>query len=110
MLKPKAKHEIRSHHWLKSGDYIAVGLSGDACSSALLYFLKKLTSNRRDIRISAISVDEGIAVYCSLKDSGRIAELLQTECISRSFLENFGMSLDEISRTKETPVPVGIAG
>jgi uncharacterized protein (TIGR00269 family) len=99
-VEAKAKHEIRSHHWLKSGDHIAVGLSGDACSSALLYFLKKLTSNRRDIRISAISVDEGIDGYRSLKDSGRIAKLLQTECTSLSFLEIFGVSLDEISRTK----------
>ncbi len=53
-VEAKAKHEIRRNHSLKSGDHIAVGLSGDASSSALLYFLKKLTSNRRDIRISAI--------------------------------------------------------
>ena len=55
----KAKHEIRSHHWLVPGDHIAVALSGDANSSALLCFLKKLTSSRRDIQISAISIDEG---------------------------------------------------
>jgi uncharacterized protein (TIGR00269 family) len=99
-VEAKAKHEIRSHHWLKSGDHIAVGLSGDACSSALLYFLKKLTSNRRDIRISAISIDEGIAGYRSLKESGRIAALLQTESITGSFLESFGKRLDEIAETK----------
>ena len=98
-VEAKAKHEIRRNHWLRSGDHIAVGLSGDACSSALLYFLKKLTLNRRDIRISAISIDAGIAGYHSLKDSVRIAELLQTECITRSFLENFGKSLDKIAET-----------
>jgi uncharacterized protein (TIGR00269 family) len=99
-VEAKAKHEIRRNHSLKSGDHIAVGLSGDACSSALLYFLKKLTSNRRDIRISAISIDEGIAGYRFPEDSGRITELLQTECIAQSFRENFGRSLDEIAETK----------
>jgi len=51
----KAKHEIRRHRWITPGDHIAVALSGDKSSAALLYFLKKLTSNRRDISISAIS-------------------------------------------------------
>jgi tRNA(Ile)-lysidine synthase TilS/MesJ len=49
------------------GDHIAVALSGDAGSSALLYFLKKLTASRRDIRISAITVDEGIAGYRDMR-------------------------------------------
>jgi uncharacterized protein (TIGR00269 family) len=99
-VEAKAKHEIRRNHSLKSGDHIAIGLSGDACSSALLYFLKKLTSNRRDIRISAISIDEGIAGYRFPGDSGRIAELLQTEYIAQSFRENVGKSLDEIAEIK----------
>jgi uncharacterized protein (TIGR00269 family) len=104
-VEAKAKHEIRRNHWLKSGDHIAVGLSGDACSSALLYFLKKLTSNRRDIRISAISIDEGIAEYSIPGGSRRIAEMLQTECIDQSFQENMGKSLDEIAEIKGTTSP-----
>jgi uncharacterized protein (TIGR00269 family) len=99
-VEAKAKHEIRRHHWLSPGDHIAVALSGDSCSSALLYFLKKLTSNRRDIRISAISVDEGIAGYRCLEDAMRTADLLHTECITGSFQEIFGITVDEIARTK----------
>ncbi len=99
-VEAKAKHEIRRNHWLNSGDHIAVALSGDACSSALLYFLKKLTSNRRDIRISAISIDEGIAGYRFLRDSTGIAEQLHIECITGSFQENFGKSIDEIAEKK----------
>jgi uncharacterized protein (TIGR00269 family) len=99
-VEAKAKHEIRRNHWLSSGDHIAVALSGDSGSSALLYFLKKLTSNRRDIRISAISVDEGIAGYRCPEDAVRTADLLHTECITGSFQEIFGITLDEIARTK----------
>ena len=101
-VEAKAKHEIRRHQWMSPGDHIAVALSGDSCSSALLYFLKKLTANRRDIRISAITVDEGIAGYSCQEGALRIAELLHTEFIKGSFQENFGITLDEISHTKGT--------
>jgi uncharacterized protein (TIGR00269 family) len=101
-VEAKAKHEIRRHQWMIPGDHIAVALSGDKSSMALLYFLKKLTSNRRDIRISAISLDEGIAGYRDPACAMRIAELLDTECIMGSFQESFGTTVDEISHTKGT--------
>ena len=101
-VEAKAKHEIRRHQWMIPGDHIAVALSGDHSSCALLYFLKKFTSNRRDIRISAISVDEGITGYRDLVYAMRIAELLDTECIMGSFQESFGMTLDEITNRKGT--------
>jgi uncharacterized protein (TIGR00269 family) len=101
-VEVKAKHEIRRHRWITSGDRIAVALSGDKSSAALLYFLKKLTSNRRDITISAISIDEGITGYRDPKNAMRIAELLDTECIMGSFKENFGTTVDEISTIKGT--------
>jgi uncharacterized protein (TIGR00269 family) len=103
-VEAKAKHEIRRHHWMSPGDHIAVALSGDSCSSALLYFLKKLTSNRRDIRISAITVDEGIAGYRCPEGAMRIAELLHTEYIMGSLQESFGINLDEITRRKGTSI------
>jgi uncharacterized protein (TIGR00269 family) len=101
-VEVKAKHEIRRNRWITHGDHIAVALSGDKSSAALLYFLKKLTSNRRDITISAISIDEGIAGYRDPKNAMRIAELLDTECIIGSFDENFGTSVDEITPIKGT--------
>jgi uncharacterized protein (TIGR00269 family) len=99
-LEGKAKHEIRRHHWLEPGDHIAVALSGDQNSSALLYFLKKLTSSRRDIRISAITVDEGIWGYRNPEYAKRIAREFCTDWTSTSFPERFGVSLDEIARKK----------
>jgi len=99
-LERKAKHEIRSHRWLVPGDYIAVALSGDAGSSALLYFLKKLTASRRDIRIAAITVDEGIAGYRDVRIAKGLAGLSGTECIAVSFGERFGITTDEIADRK----------
>jgi tRNA(Ile)-lysidine synthase TilS/MesJ len=104
-VEAKAKSEIRRHHWMVPGDHIAVALSGGKNSSALLYFLKKLTSNRRDIRISVITIDEGIAGYRDPGCAMRIAELLDTGCIFGSFQEGFGITLDEIEHKKGSNLP-----
>ena len=74
-VEAKAKHEIRRHRGIIPGDHIAVALSGDNCSTAVLCFLKKLTLNRRDIRISAITVDEGIAGYRNPENAIRIGKI-----------------------------------
>ena len=100
----KAKHEIRRHHWLEHDDHIAVALSGDRNSGALLYFLKKLTSNRPDIRISAITVDEGISGYHQPAYAQEIARAVGTDLISASCAEHFGVGLDEIARRKGFPL------
>jgi tRNA(Ile)-lysidine synthase TilS/MesJ len=99
-VEAKAKHEIRRHRWIMPGDHIAVALSGDNCSTAVLCFLKKLTLNRCDIKISAITVDEGIAGYRKPEDAIRIANLLDTPCITGSFQETFKISSDELADTK----------
>jgi uncharacterized protein (TIGR00269 family) len=96
----KAKHEIRSHRWLASGDHIAVAHSGDANSCALLFFLKKLTSSRRDIRISVISIDEGIMGYRDPGIAKGTAGLSGTEYIRVSFADRLGITVDEIAHIK----------
>ena len=60
-FEAKAKRAIRSHGWLRPGDHIAVVLPGDAAGAALLVFLANLTENRRDIRLSAITIDPGMS-------------------------------------------------
>ena len=55
-IEAKAKHTIRSRGWLKAGDHIGVDFSGDCASTALLFFLHRLFSNRKDIRITAVVI------------------------------------------------------
>ncbi len=62
-IESRAKRSIRSHHWMETGDHIAVVLSGDKRSAALVRFLQKLVSGRRDIRLSAVPAgDTGTGV------------------------------------------------
>jgi hypothetical protein len=53
-IEIRAKRAIRSHHWMKAGDHIAVIRTGDRKSAGLLFFLKNLITGRRDIRLSTI--------------------------------------------------------
>ena len=83
-VEAKAKKVIRAHGWLKSGDHIAVFLSGDQSSSALLYFLKKLTAQRHDIRITAIIITDKKSANSDTLRAKRIAECLDTEFLEVS--------------------------
>jgi uncharacterized protein (TIGR00269 family) len=101
-VEAKAKYEIRRNRWMVPGDHIAVALSGGKNSSALLYFLKKLTAGRRDIRLLAITIDEGIAGYSDPVGALKIARAMDIECFTVSFQETFGMTMDSIASKKGT--------
>jgi len=80
-IEARAKRSIRSHHWMKTGDHIAVVLSGDKKSAALLRFLQKLVSGRRDIRLSAVPAGDAGAGRHALTAATRVAESLGITCI-----------------------------
>jgi len=71
-LEGKAKREIRKNRWLVPHDRIGVAISGGASSAAALTLLLKLTKERRDIRITALHLNEGD------KDATERAERLAT--------------------------------
>lgn len=53
-IEVRSKRSIRAHRSMGPGDHIAVMISGDKKSGALLYFMKKLIADRRDIRLTAV--------------------------------------------------------
>jgi uncharacterized protein (TIGR00269 family) len=95
-FEAKAKRAIRTHRWMKKNDHIAVALSGGKNSSALLCFLKALISERRDIMVSAITIDEGIPKYRNPSNAVRIAESLGADCVVASFRDAYGTGMEEI--------------
>ncbi len=99
-VEAKAKREIRSHHGMRSGDHIAIALSGNAQGYAVLIFLKKLTAQRRDVRISAITIDEGTASDPAAAQAVKMAESEGVPYHVGSFKEAFGVTLDEIAQEK----------
>jgi tRNA(Ile)-lysidine synthase TilS/MesJ len=100
-VEVKAKRTIRKHSWMHRGDHIAIALSGDAASTALLFFLSKLTANRRDIRLSAITIDPGIDGYPVLEYASKTAAACGVELFTGSFMERYKMTIDELFKGKE---------
>ena len=96
-VEAKAKKVIRAQSWLIPGDHIAVLLSGDESSSALLYFLKQLTAQRQDIRISAIIVAEGLSSCSDTSRAKRIAEHLDTEFLEVPLSEKTGIRTETVT-------------
>jgi tRNA(Ile)-lysidine synthase TilS/MesJ len=97
-FEAKAKRTIRSHGWLRPGDHIAVALSGDAAGAALLAFLKNLIQNRRNIRLSAITIDEGAAGFSGPEQARTIAEACGVGWFCGSFAERYGTTRDVIEQ------------
>jgi len=101
-FEAKAKRAVRKNRWLLPGDHTAVVLTGDAADAVLLLFLHKLTKDRRDVKLSAIAIDEG-----SDGDAGRaVADLCGGEIFSGSFAERYGTTRDAIVRA-EGPAAAG---
>jgi len=90
------------HGWLKPGDHIAVALSGDPKSIALLFFFKKLTGNRRDIRLSVITIDPGIAGFPLREPAQKAAAACGVEWYCGSFADRYGITLDAIVQREGT--------
>ena len=107
-VEAKAKKVIRAHGWLKSGDHIAVFLSGDQSSSALLYFLKKLTAQRHDIRITAIIITDKKSANSDTLRAKRIAECLDTEFLEVSRSEESDSRAGTFMEKKQdlSPLPI----
>jgi len=80
-IETRAKRSIRSHRWMMRGDHLAVVVSGDKKSAALLCFLQKLTADRRDIRLSAILPQKEDAKGNSRSAAMKIAQLLRVSGI-----------------------------
>lgn len=106
----RAKHEVRSHRWIVSGDRVAIAMSGGKDSSALAFFLKRAFGMRRDIGLFGVSVDEGIAGYREMERIRRIAERIGVEWHFTSFEEVYGSTLDEIVKRGDESLSCSYCG
>jgi uncharacterized protein (TIGR00269 family) len=103
-VERKIKRDIRKFKMVERDDRIAVALSGGKDSTALLYVLHKIFQERPDIELSAISIDEGIRGYRKYTLSHAVKQTgeLGIHHMIRSFEDEFGTTLDELTGKKET--------
>ncbi|MDD1706031.1 MAG: TIGR00269 family protein [Methanoregulaceae archaeon] len=99
-LEDRVREHIRENSLVSPGDHIAVALSGGKDSTALLLILTLLIPEWKEVSITAITVDEGIAEYRdeTIESAVSITRHLGIRHHIISFPDLFGADLDTLIR------------
>jgi uncharacterized protein (TIGR00269 family) len=112
-FEKRVKQEIRNQvKFRKPVTHISVAISGGKDSSVTLSILVKLLKERRDVKISAFTVDEGIEGYRSsgLQSSIDLCNSLGIAHSTRSYMEEFGTSMDRVVLQNPHVIPCSRCG
>ena len=102
-IEKKFKRTIRKYGMIKSGDKIAVALSGGKDSSATLYLMNKIIRPRRDIELVAIMINEG-SDDCRNKNlelAKKFCKKLGVKYYIFTFKEEFGKTIKQKAKEIE---------
>lgn len=103
-VEKRVKREVRLQLRLEGKAHIGVGASGGKDSQLALFLLHKILGCRKGVRITAITVDEGIAGYRqnTIPDVRKLCSTLGLDHAVISFEEATDLDLDGmVSRTGE---------
>ena len=94
-FEKKVLKTIRTFNLIDKGDHIGIAVSGGKDSTTLLYLLSKLNENRKDIKLTAILINEGIEGYRdkSMIDAERYCKEFNVPLKIYSFEKEFGQPL-----------------
>ncbi|MCX9014768.1 MAG: TIGR00269 family protein [Candidatus Methanoperedens sp.] len=103
-VERKVKRDIRKFKMVGQGEKIAIGLSGGKDSLVMLYILHKIFHNRPDLKLHAITIDEGISCYRehTIPNAENLTQELGVPLRIYSFKDEFGITLDKLKGEKET--------
>lgn len=103
-VESRVAETIRSRNLIVPGDHVTIALSGGKDSTALLMILARLLPSWENVRLSTVTIDEGIHGY--REDTIRSADDLVAKYglshLSISFPELFGGTLDVFLKGRET--------
>jgi cytoplasmic tRNA 2-thiolation protein 1 len=96
-VERKVQRTISKFSMLNFDDHVAVAISGGKDSLVLLSILKAIFTSGRGVRISAITIDEGIKGYReeSLRIVSKFCSELDVPSTVMSYKELFGIEMDE---------------
>jgi uncharacterized protein (TIGR00269 family) len=102
-LEQRVFKTIASQQQVVPGDCVAVALSGGKDSTALLLILHRLFGSRNDIRLVAVTIDEGISGYreATIRSALGLVRQLGVEHMTIPFTELFGEPLDTVLKGRE---------
>jgi len=102
-IEKKIKRNIRKNKLLSKNDNICVALSGGKDSISCLYVLNEIVKKRKDMKIFAIAIDEGIGEYRkkTLNKAKEFCKMMNIPLKLYSFKEEFAKSLPEILKNEK---------
>jgi uncharacterized protein (TIGR00269 family) len=108
----RIKKEIRSQLEIGRGKHIAVAISGGKDSSVTLHTMAKILGDRRDIRLSAFTVDEGIVSYrpATIRKVIELTDRLGIEHHMIRFQDEVGTTMDELAPISQDQSPCSYCG
>lgn len=111
-IERKIKKCVRKNFTIEKNDEIAVALSGGKDSTVALFVLNKIFSDRPDITIRAITIDEGIKGYRkkTIKLAKNFTRKIGIEHSIVSFKDSYGITLDEIAKMEQDQGPCTFCG
>jgi len=103
-IEERVAKTVMDRNLIVRGDTVAVGVSGGKDSSALLMILSRIVPSIPDVRLVAITVDEGISGYRedTILAANRLVESLKIEHRHVSFTDLYGDTLDTLLAGRET--------
>ena len=106
------KREVRSQVDLRSGERIAIGMSGGKDSSTTAALLAKFLGDRRDIELIGITIDEGIASYrpSGIEYARRLCTRLGIEHRVLAYAETAGHAMDDVVLADPEAIPCSYCG
>ncbi|WP_019177250.1 TIGR00269 family protein [Methanomassiliicoccus luminyensis] len=111
-VERRVKKELRDQVDLKDTKRIAVAISGGKDSLAALLLVHDVLAERRDVEISAITVDEGIAGYRpeALEKAQRLCREIDVPHHTISFENELDLTMDEVSGLLGERTPCAYCG
>ena len=103
-IEQRVAKTVTERNLIVPGDTVAVGVSGGKDSSALLVILSRIVPALQDVRLVAITVDEGINGYRedTIHAADRLVGSLKIEHRHVSFTNLYGDTLDTLLAGQES--------
>jgi uncharacterized protein (TIGR00269 family) len=111
-VERRVKKELRDQVDLATTKHIAVAISGGKDSCAALLLVHDILSERRDVTISAITVDEGIEGYRpdALRKAADLSRSLDIEHHTIAFKDLVGTTMDQVAKDLGERTPCAYCG
>jgi uncharacterized protein (TIGR00269 family) len=111
-VERRIKKEIRSQLEIGGGKHITVAISGGKDSSVALHTMAKILGDRRDVKLSAFTVDEGIVGYrpATMQKVNQLTRRLGIEHHVISFQEEVGTTMDQLAPISGDQSPCSYCG